>query len=97
MRGAMSEARRKERKPVVREQGLRLLPKPSGRNCCHLDGFSLHANTRVARLDRKRLEQLAKYLCRPAISAERLELLADHQVRVKLKTPWRDGTESVRY
>ena len=97
MRGAMSEARLKERKPLMREKGLHAVPRPSGRNCCHLDGFSLHANTRVASLDRKRLEQLSKYLCRPAISAERLELLPDNQVRVKLKTPWRDGTESVRY
>ena len=48
-------------------------------------------------LDRKRLEQMAKYLCRPAISAERLELLPNNEVRVKLKTAWRDGTESVRY
>jgi hypothetical protein len=97
MRGAMSEARLKEKPPQMREKGARPPPRPSGRNCCHADGFSLHANTRVAPTDRKRLEQMAKYLCRPAISAERLELLPNNEVRVKLKTAWRDGTESVRY
>lgn len=97
MRGAMSRQRIKEKPPTMREKGARPPPRPAGRNCCHADGFSLHANTRVAPLDRKRLEQLAKYLCRPAISAERLELLATGEVRVRLKTPWRDGTEAIRY
>ena len=34
---------------------------------------------------------------RGAMSAARLELLPGDHVRVKLKRPWRDGTESVRY
>jgi hypothetical protein len=42
--------------------------------------------------DRKRLEQLCRYITRPALSDERIQLNAAGQVELKLKTPWRDGT-----
>ncbi|MFN5164124.1 MAG: transposase, partial [Pseudomonadota bacterium] len=42
--------------------------------------------------DRKRLEQLCRYITRPALSDERVQLNAAGQVELKLKTPWRDGT-----
>jgi len=42
--------------------------------------------------DRKRLEQLCRYIIRPALSDERVQLDAAGQVELKLKTPWRDGT-----
>ncbi|MFN8793620.1 MAG: transposase, partial [Betaproteobacteria bacterium] len=42
--------------------------------------------------DRKRLEQLCRYLTRPALSDARVQLTAAGQVELKLKTPWRDGT-----
>lgn len=41
---------------------------------------------------RKRLEQLCRYVTRPALSYERVQLKAAAQVELKLKTPWRDGT-----
>ena len=47
---------------------------------------------RVAANDRKRLEQLCRYITRPALSDERVQLNAAGQVELKLKTPWRDGT-----
>jgi hypothetical protein len=43
-------------------------------------------------LDRKRLEQLCRYITRPALSDERVQLNVAGQVELKLKTPWRDGT-----
>ncbi|MDP1650667.1 MAG: transposase [Rubrivivax sp.] len=55
-------------------------------------GFSLHAAVRVEAHDRKRLEQLCRYITRPALSDERVQLNAAGQVELKLKTPWRDGT-----
>ena len=60
--------------------------------CADIDGFSLHAAVRVEAHDRKRLEQLCRYITRPALSDERLQLNDAGQVELKLKTPWRDGT-----
>ena len=47
---------------------------------------------RVEAHDRKRLEQLCRYITRPALSDERVQVNAAGQVELKLKTPWRDGT-----
>jgi hypothetical protein len=47
---------------------------------------------RVEAPDRKRLEQLCRYITRPALSDERVRLNDAGQVELKLKTPWRDGT-----
>jgi len=59
--------------------------------------FTLHANTYIAPLDRKGLEKMIRYLCRPALATERVELLEnDEVVRLRLKTPWRDGTTHIR-
>jgi hypothetical protein len=60
--------------------------------CADIDGFSLHAAVRVEAHDRKRLEQLCRYITRPALSDERVQVNAAGQVELKLKTPWRDGT-----
>jgi len=60
--------------------------------CCDIDGFSLHAAVRVDAHDRKRLEQLCRYITRPALADERVQLNDAGQVELKLKTPWRDGT-----
>jgi hypothetical protein len=51
-----------------------------------------HAAVRVESHDRKRLEQLCRYITRPALSDERVQLNAAGQVELKLKAPWRDGT-----
>lgn len=42
--------------------------------CADIDGFSLHAAVRVEEHDRKRLEQLCRYITRPALSDERVQL-----------------------
>ena len=60
--------------------------------CADIDGFSLHAAVRVEAHDRKRLEQLCRYITRPALSDERVQRNAAGQVELKLKAPWRDGT-----
>jgi hypothetical protein len=57
-----------------------------------IDGFSLHGVMRAEAHDRKRLEQLCRHITRPALSDERVQLNAAGQVKLKLKTPWRDGT-----
>jgi hypothetical protein len=44
-----------------------------GRRCAQIEGFNLHANTRVAANQRDQLETLCRYLARPPLSDERLK------------------------
>ena len=60
--------------------------------CADIDGFSLHAAVRCGADDRKALEQLCRYITRPALANERVQCNAAGQVVLKLKTAWRDGT-----
>ena len=60
--------------------------------CAGMQGFSLHAAVRCGADDRQGLEQLCRYITRPALANERVQTNAAGQVVVKLKTPWRDGT-----
>ena len=81
-----------------RERG----PKPAvvhvrSRNCADLQQFSLHANSSIAACNRDGRELMIRYLCRPAVASERVELVnGDRDVRVRLKTAWRDGTTHIR-
>jgi len=59
----------------------------------HIAGFDLHANVAVPAADRARLEQLCRYLLRPAVAQDRLRLLDDGRVVLTLKTAWTDGTQ----
>ena len=47
--------------------------------------------------DRARLEQLCRYLLRPAVAQERLRLLGDGRVLLTLKTAWADGTRHLLF
>jgi hypothetical protein len=65
-------------------------------NLCYASrGFSLHAATRVEGEDRARLEQLCRYMARPPLSSERLTKISDDKLKLKLKTPWEDGTSFI--
>ena len=57
-----------------------------------IDGFSLHAAVRCGADDRQALEQLCRYITRPALANERVKTNAAGQVVLRLKSPWRDGT-----
>ena len=60
--------------------------------CADIHGFSLHAAVRCDADDRQALEQLCRYITRPALANERVQTNAAGQVVLKLKTPWREGT-----
>ena len=60
--------------------------------CADINGFSLHAAVRCAADDRQALEQLCRYITRPALVNDRVQCNAAGQVVLKLKTAWRDGT-----
>jgi hypothetical protein len=59
--------------------------------CADMDGFSLHAAVRCGADDRQALEQLCRYITRPALANERVQTNAAGQVVLKLKSAWRDG------
>ena len=60
--------------------------------CANLQGFSLHAGVRCGAGQRKTLERLCRYITRPALANDRVQMNASGQVELKVKTPWRDGT-----
>jgi hypothetical protein len=50
----------------------------------------------MARRDqRKKLERLCRYICRPTVSEKRLAMTSGGRIRYQLKTPYRDGTTHV--
>ncbi len=55
--------------------------------CADCDGFSLHAAVRCAADDRQALEELCRYITRPALANEPVQTNAAGQVVLKLKTP----------
>jgi hypothetical protein len=57
--------------------------------------FSLHAAVRCGADQRKELEQLCRYITRPAIANERLKLNRASQVVLQLKSPYKDGTTHI--
>ena len=57
-----------------------------------IDGCSLHAAVRCAADVRLALEQLCRYVTRPALANERVQISAAGKVVLRLKTAWRDGT-----
>ena len=59
--------------------------------CTYRIAFGPRAAVRCAADDRQALEQLCRYITRPALATERVQTNAAGQVVHKLKTPWRDG------
>jgi len=70
---------------------------PAGARLAVQHGFSLHAGVRVSGSDRERLERVCRYVARPPIAGERLELADDGSVIYHLRRPFRDGTRAVRF
>ena len=50
---------------------------------------------RCATDDRQALEQLCRYITRPALANERVQINSAGQVVLRLNTPWRDGTTHI--
>ena len=68
---------------------------PTPQCCANQQGFSLHAAVRCAMNQRNKLEQLCRYITRPAIANERLKLNSAGDVVLQLKSPYRDGTTHI--
>ena len=79
---------------------LQTLPDCGPENPCtttvgKVAGFSLHAGVAAGTHERDKLERLCRYIARPAVSAQRLSITRNGQVRYELKTPYRNGTTHV--
>ena len=61
----------------------------------HSEGFDLHANAAVRAGEDERLEKLCRYILRPPVAQDALELTADGKVLLRLHRPWRDGTRAL--
>jgi len=68
---------------------------PTRQRCANEQGFSLHAAVRCAMNQRNQLEQLCRYITRPAIANDRLSLNSAGDVVLQLKTPYKDGTTHI--
>jgi len=58
--------------------------------------FSLHAGVATKAFDRDKLEQICRYIARPAVSEERLSLNVRGEVVYRFKKPWDDGTTAIK-
>jgi Putative transposase len=65
---------------------------PAGPCQADANGYSLHAGLVIPAGQRARLEQVCRYLVRPSVAGERLQVTGAGQVRLALRHPWRDGT-----
>jgi hypothetical protein len=72
----------------------RVVPSPA-EALAEVGGVNVHAKVVIDGRDRKRLERLCRYLARPPLSQERLELHDDGRVRYRFKAAWKDGTHAV--
>lgn len=73
---------------------VRLVPSPS-EALAEVGGVNVHAKVVVDGRDRKRLERLCRYIARPPLAQDRLELHGDGRVRLRFKAAWKDGTHAV--
>jgi hypothetical protein len=63
-----------------------------GKGHAHTQGFDLHAGEMIRAGDRERLERLLRYLLRPPVAQDRLELREDGKILLELRNRWSDGT-----
>ena len=59
-------------------------------------GFSLHAGVACKAHERDKLEQICRYIARPAVSEERLSINDQGDVIYRFKKPWDDGTTALK-
>jgi hypothetical protein len=66
-----------------------------GSRCANVLSFSLHANVCIPAKARRQLENLCRYVARPAVATERLSVLPDGRVLYQLRHKWRNGATQV--
>ena len=74
---------------------VRYPEKTTGAPVAEAGGINIHAGAAVDGRDRRRLERLCRYMARPPLCAQRLELQDDGKIRYSFRAPWKDGTRAV--
>lgn len=69
----------------------------SGKRCAYLDGFSLHANSRIPGHARGALEKMCRYILRGPLAKSRITIVGQERVLLKLKTPYKSGTTHLSF
>jgi hypothetical protein len=69
--------------------------RPEARALAEFAGVNIHAEVAIDGRDRKRLEHVLRYMARPPLALDRLELREDGRVTYRFKKAWRDGTHAV--
>lgn len=59
-----------------------------------LGGYSIHAATYVHKKNRTELERLCRYILRPPVAEQRVEIKGD-KILYHFKSAWRDGTKAI--
>jgi hypothetical protein len=72
-------------------------PELKGPLCAVTQGFSLHAAIYCAPWEREKLEKLCRYIARPAVAEDRLELRPSGDILLRLKTKYSDGTSHLLF
>ena len=93
--GAPPAGPAQKRAPVRIAHDSLARPVSKGKLCGQHRGFNLHAATRVAANDKTGRETLCRYILRPPLANDRLQVLPDGSVQLSFKRPWSDGTSSV--
>jgi hypothetical protein len=65
--------------------------------CAITQGFSLHAAVYCAPWERDKLEKLCRYITRPAVAEERLQIRPSGDIVLRLKTQYSDGTSHLLF
>lgn len=61
-----------------------------------LSGYSIHAATFVHKNNRAELERLCRYILRPPVAEQRVEIKGD-KILYHLKSVWKDGTKAIEF
>lgn len=69
--------------------------RPAQRALAEFGGVNIHAEVAIDGRDRKRLEHVLRYMARPPLALDRLELRNDGRVTYRFKKAWRNGTHAV--
>lgn len=72
-------------------------PELKGPLCATSVGFSLHAAVYCAPWEREKLEKLCRYIARPAVAEERLQMGPSGDIVLRLKTRYSDGTSHLLF
>ncbi len=69
----------------------------TGHRSAAVKGFSLHGEVTVGIQERDKLERLIRYVARPSVALERMDLTDSGQVIYRLKKSFSDGTTHVLF